>query len=131
MTASLADGTLPVGAGGHAAGGAPRGMGTRGAKGTPMGNARRRRRRFDGPQPVWPPVPLPPCPSCGSTDVVPVLYGLPGGEAWKAEAEGRVVLGGCLPAGRSGDPVRDWGQHFSCRSCGAGPSELESPADEP
>jgi hypothetical protein len=35
------------------------------------------------------------CPTCGA-DAVPVLYGLPTGEAFGAARDGKVQLGGCL-----------------------------------
>ena len=49
------------------------------------------------------------CPACGSSEVVPILYGLPGPEAMEAARAGRVILGGCEPHAVT----------HACRSCGA------------
>ncbi len=35
------------------------------------------------------------CPACGSTDVVPILYGMPTAELFKKAEAGRIALGGC------------------------------------
>jgi hypothetical protein len=40
--------------------------------------------------------PLPSCPECRASETVPIVYGFPGGDAFEAEAAGRVILGGCL-----------------------------------
>jgi hypothetical protein len=53
---------------------------------------------------------LPMCPSCGSTEVVPIAYGLPGPELMERAERGEVALGGCLVSGN--DP------RWQCRSCG-------------
>jgi hypothetical protein len=54
----------------------------------------------------------PPCPTCGSTDIGPVLYGFPGPEMWSASREGRIRLGGCVIG-----PQADWSDDWFCRSC--------------
>jgi len=56
--------------------------------------------------------PSPPCPRCHSSDVVPIMYGLPGTEAIADVEAGRVVLGGC--------GVWDGMPEFRCRACGEG-----------
>ena len=35
------------------------------------------------------------CPSCGASDAVPILYGLPDAEGFRAAEAGQVILGGC------------------------------------
>jgi hypothetical protein len=50
------------------------------------------------------------CPDCGSTDVVPIVYGLPGRQLCDAAQRGEVVLGGCCVSGA--DPA------WICRLCG-------------
>ncbi|MEO5986932.1 MAG: hypothetical protein ABIW50_07605 [Candidatus Limnocylindria bacterium] len=55
--------------------------------------------------------PAPACPSCGSTDALRILYGLPTPEAVEASERGELVIGGCLIGGESPD--------FECRGCGA------------
>ncbi len=52
----------------------------------------------------------PPCPACGSTEVVRILYGYPTDEALADAREDRIVLGGCIIDGD--DP--DW----NCNACG-------------
>lgn len=52
---------------------------------------------------------FPPCPRCGSSGVVEIVYGLPGGEAVAAEQRDEIVLGGCLVGDESPDYV--------CRAC--------------
>ena len=54
---------------------------------------------------------FPPCPSCGSTDAVPVAYGYPSWEMSEAEIRGEVVLGGCMVGPESPD--------YECRECQA------------
>jgi transcription elongation factor Elf1 len=49
------------------------------------------------------------CPQCGSQDVVPIVYGLPGPELMEAAARGEVMLGGCVLGL----------QNRGCRACGA------------
>ena len=53
---------------------------------------------------------LPVCPRCGSRQVVPIVYGLPGKQLAADADAGRVVLGGCRVS--DGDPIR------SCVACG-------------
>jgi hypothetical protein len=52
-----------------------------------------------------------PCPRCGSTDAVRVLYGYPSSEMAEAERRGEVVLGGCMIWPESPD--------YECRDCGS------------
>jgi hypothetical protein len=52
-----------------------------------------------------------PCPKCGSLDIVPIMYGLPGPEAGFAVGQGKIILGGCLVTGS--DPQKQ------CKVCGA------------
>lgn len=37
-----------------------------------------------------------PCPQCGSTAHIPVVYGYPGSDLGSAAEQGRLVLGGCV-----------------------------------
>jgi hypothetical protein len=53
---------------------------------------------------------FPPCPGCGSTDAVRIVYGYPDFELGEAERRGEVVLGGCLVGPESPD--------YECRGCG-------------
>jgi len=55
----------------------------------------------------------PPCPTCGSSEVVPIAYGLPGAEMWDAAKEGRIRLGGCVVP--SSD---EWDDRWACPACG-------------
>jgi hypothetical protein len=51
------------------------------------------------------------CPKCGSLNVVPIYYGLPGGpEVMEAAKQGKIALGGCLVTGS--DPQKQ------CQACG-------------
>lgn len=50
------------------------------------------------------------CPKCGSTRVVPYLYGMPSAEAWEEEKRGRLVLGGCC--------INEDSPDFHCKICG-------------
>ena len=50
-----------------------------------------------------------PCPACGSTEVRPVIFGLPGPELAERARRGEVVLGGCMVM-----PDVDG----SCKACG-------------
>lgn len=52
----------------------------------------------------------PPCPGCGSTQVVPIVYGYPGWEMGVEADQGRVALGGCVVSGD--DP------QWHCKACG-------------
>lgn len=53
--------------------------------------------------------PLPPCPRCGSTGVVEILYGYPTADAFEAERRGDIALGGCVIGDESPD--------YICRAC--------------
>jgi len=53
---------------------------------------------------------LRPCPACGSTDAVRIVYGYPSLELGEAEERGEIVLGGCLVGPESPD--------YECRGCG-------------
>ncbi len=50
------------------------------------------------------------CGECGSHDVVPIVYGLPGPELIEQAEAGEVVLGGCVV--EDGSPV------WHCNGCG-------------
>lgn len=52
-----------------------------------------------------------PCPRCGSPDIVPIMYGLPGPEMMEAANQGRIALGGCCVGER--DPQKQ------CNACGS------------
>lgn len=47
------------------------------------------------------------CPACGSSDLIPILYGLPGLDMVEAGRAGEIVIGGCL--------ARD--EAWRCRAC--------------
>jgi hypothetical protein len=50
------------------------------------------------------------CPQCGRDDlVVPILYGLPTGEAMEAAERGEISIAGCM--------VGDDDSKFSCKRC--------------
>jgi hypothetical protein len=52
-----------------------------------------------------------PCPKCGSHEIVPIMYGLPGGpEVMEAAKQGKIALGGCCIGER--DPQKH------CNACG-------------
>lgn len=51
----------------------------------------------------------PPCPQCRSTDVVPILYGLPAPEAREEADRGEIALGGCC--------VSDENPRWHCNDC--------------
>ena len=57
------------------------------------------------------------CPECGSRRVVPIEYGMPGGDGIEASERGELVLGGCCivtdPEGRFAMPDR------ACLDCDA------------
>ncbi|MEW6144575.1 MAG: hypothetical protein AB1598_06100 [Thermodesulfobacteriota bacterium] len=53
----------------------------------------------------------PACPECGSHDVLPIVYGLPGPELEARAVRGEVVLGGCI--------VYDSAPDLHCKSCNA------------
>ncbi len=50
------------------------------------------------------------CPVCYGVDVVPIVYGYPGGELFKQEMEGKIRLGGCCITGNDPD--------LYCNECG-------------
>ena len=50
------------------------------------------------------------CPECGSSEVIPIAYGMPGHELLEASERGEVEIGGCLISGD--DPKH------RCRACG-------------
>jgi hypothetical protein len=50
------------------------------------------------------------CPKCGSLDIVPILYGLPGPEMMDSAEKGRIELGGCC--------VTDNDPQKRCKACG-------------
>ena len=52
-----------------------------------------------------------PCPTCGSTDALRILYGYPTEEAFEASERGELTLGGCMVGEESPD--------YECRGCGA------------
>lgn len=51
-----------------------------------------------------------PCPKCGSLDIVPIMYGLPGPEGMEAARDGKIALGGCC--------VTDHDPRKRCKACG-------------
>jgi len=69
------------------------------------------------------PKPPPKCPACGSTEVVPILFGYPTREAELAAERGEIVLGGCMVRGDGSDP--EW----ACRGCGKEFGGFLAPAD--
>jgi hypothetical protein len=50
------------------------------------------------------------CPACGQDNSVPILYGLPDAEGFRAAEAGQVILGGCSLTSSSPDA--------HCRTCG-------------
>jgi transposase-like protein len=54
----------------------------------------------------------PKCPSCGSSKVVPIVYGLPDADLGEASEKGEVELGGCVIT--VDDPK------WRCKTCGHG-----------
>ncbi|MBA2266425.1 MAG: hypothetical protein H0W17_08535 [Chloroflexi bacterium] len=54
--------------------------------------------------------PLPPCPTCGASKAVPILYGYPTFELFVASERGEVRLGGCIIGEESPD--------YECGGCG-------------
>lgn len=55
------------------------------------------------------------CPFCGSDEVLPILYGLPGPEMMKEAEAGRIALGGCCidpdyPTARCQKCSHEWGR---------------------
>lgn len=55
--------------------------------------------------------PMPACPTCQSSAVVPVVYGLPSGAGREMAESGEVLLGGCGIGPES--------PRWHCRACGA------------
>src|SRR4051794_26359670 len=63
------------------------------------------------------------CPGCGQENSVPLLYGLPGSDAFRLAERGLVALGGCLMPGEVAA--------FVCRTCDLEwGSESDPTADE-
>ena len=52
----------------------------------------------------------PPCSSCTSDDVVPIVYGMPGLDLAEQAEDGKVALGGCC----IGEDDPEW----HCKECG-------------
>jgi ribosomal protein S27E len=50
------------------------------------------------------------CPNCGSTEIVPIVYGYPTKKTWQDQSEGKVVLGGCCVSSANPD--------VHCKACG-------------
>lgn len=50
------------------------------------------------------------CPECGSTEVIPIVYGMPDWDLHLASERGEVAIGGCIVIGD--DPTHQ------CRACG-------------
>ena len=50
------------------------------------------------------------CPRCGSGDVLPIMYGMPGPEMTEESLAGRVALGGCVVFPDAPDRL--------CQNCG-------------
>jgi len=48
-----------------------------------------RQRRRNGPKPEA-------CPHCGSRELVPIVYGLPGDDMMNAAKKNEITLGGCV-----------------------------------
>jgi hypothetical protein len=63
-----------------------------------------------------------PCPRCGATDAVPVLYGYPGPEMADASERGDIRLGGCMVWSEAPD--------YECRACGAALPWVREPGGE-
>ena len=53
---------------------------------------------------------MPICPSCGSSNSIPIVYGKPSSEAMKKAEKGEIVLGGCI--------VRPDRNKYRCKDCG-------------
>jgi hypothetical protein len=53
-----------------------------------------------------------PCPSCGSAQVLPIVYGEPSSEGQTRIDRGEAVVGGCMLVGDGSDPA------FECQGCG-------------
>jgi len=50
------------------------------------------------------------CPLCGSSRVIPIIYGYPSMEMWAQENQGEIELGGCC--------IGDNDPEFRCKDCG-------------
>ena len=55
------------------------------------------------------------CPRCGSNTVLPILYGLPAGEAVEEAKRGEIALGGCcisddMPQWHCSECEHRWGK---------------------
>lgn len=57
------------------------------------------------------------CPRCGSTALVPVIYGYPDPQLFEREERGEVLLGGCV--------IQPDAPAVVCRRCGANVISLE------
>ena len=53
---------------------------------------------------------MPICPTCGSSNSIPIVYGKPSLEAMKKAERGEIVLGGCI--------IRIDRNKFRCKDCG-------------
>ena len=51
----------------------------------------------------------PKCPHCGSTEVIPILYGYPGDEMLEQLHRGEIALGGCC--------ITDDQPNWRCKKC--------------
>ena len=71
------------------------------------------------------PTPPPPCPKCGSENVLPLVYGMPAPEASKAAQRGEIALGGCV--------IDETYRRWQCAQCGSsfndGGKDLLEPID--
>ena len=61
-------------------------------------------------QPQPPRMQPPPCPTCASADVIPILWGEPSPEAEEDAKAGRIILAGCV--------VCDDDPEWHCKRCG-------------
>lgn len=57
------------------------------------------------------PTTLPPCPRCGSTEAIRIVYGYPTSETFEASERGEIRLGGCVIGPESPE--------LECARCGA------------
>ena len=49
------------------------------------------------------------CPSCGSTEIIPICYGKPSYEGFQKSQRGEIILGGCI--------MRPNAPHNVCKEC--------------